>query len=143
MSGVLLPLAVTAAAGTATYWFCVRPMRRGTGSISADNADNAEAATQASTIEQQLAEARAEVERLRAAAIAKSGIAAGTGPSPDMAQERAGARSEVEQLGAQAAPRTGTDTAALAPGIEQQLAAARAEVAQLRAATGSRPGPDA
>ena len=72
MSTVLLPLGATAAAAALTYWFCVRPMRRGGGCMptSGQNALGA-----AADLDIQLA-ACAELDEVRAAIESAPGTAA-------------------------------------------------------------------
>jgi hypothetical protein len=116
MTGVLLPLAVTAAAGAVTYWCCIRPMRRDTSSAPGGGTGDA---SQATDIERQLATAREERAQLRGA----------TGPNPagdvdvdvtaavgtPIEQQLAAAREELEQLRATSRSSSGLDAESTRP----------------------------
>jgi hypothetical protein len=73
VSTLLLPLGATAAAAGLTYWFCVRPMRRGGGCMTAGG-QNSQAA--AADLDTQLAAARAELDEVRPVIESAPGTAA-------------------------------------------------------------------
>ena len=107
MTGVLLPLAATAAAGGIAFWCCIRPMRRG---FRCTPGSGGRDAIQTADIETQLAAAHAELAQLSRATES--------------------ARDVDRNIG------TGIGiTAPRQTRIEQQLAAARNELQRPRATT--------